>query len=189
MATIISRVTKGSALTLAEQDANFANLNTDLIALQGSSPKLVAQSYMGWTRTADGATDASAGILASPVLPGGTMGLNSKLVIVTDWDVLAGNTKHLGVNFGGTNVGGAFTVVSPTLSAKILTEIQNLNNLTSQSAINAEQYGRAGAARIAAAIDTSSDVTIDFTGRWSANVAVGQTITLLGYSIYHYPGS
>jgi hypothetical protein len=180
---------KGSALTLAEQDANFANLNTDLVALQGSVARCVAQSYIGWTRTADGATDASAGVLASPVLPAGTMGLNSKLVIVSDWDVLAGNTKHLGVNFGGTNMGGAFTVVSPTVNVKLLTEIQNLNSLTSQSASAGEKYERQANARLTSAIDTSAAVTIDFTGRWSANVAVGQTITLLGYSIYHYPGS
>lgn len=117
------------------------------------------------------------------------MGLKSKLVIVSDWDVLAANTKHLAVNFGGSNVGGAFTVVTPTTTLKVLTEVQNLDSLLSQSAFNSETHGRQAATRIATAIDTSADVVIDFTCRWTANVGTSQTITLVGYSIWHYPGS
>lgn len=186
LSDLVFRSTKGSRLSKEEGDANLLALAQAIVLY---TPRLVAQRSTPITRTSDNSTDATSVILSSVTLPGVTMGLNSKLVIVTDWDVLAANTKHLGVNFGGSNVGGAFSVVTPTLSLKVLTEIQNLNSLASQSTLNSEKYERVGAARIATSINTADDVTIDFTGRWSANVGTSQTITLVSYSIYHYPGS
>jgi hypothetical protein len=63
--------------------------------------------------------------------------------------------------------------------------IKNANSLVSQTALNSTAFG-SGAA-ITTAVDTTQDVTIDFRCNWSTNVASEQ-ITLIGYSIWYYPG-
>lgn len=157
--------------------------------IPANTPKLVAQSYVGWTRSsANGAGDASYVTLASVTVPAGTMGLNSKLVIITDWDFPnSASTKTLAVDFGGTNI-SAISLATGYVMGKILLEVQNLNSLSSQKTMNGSSYGVSGNARIASTIDTSKDVQIDFKGKWGAAVS-GESISIMGYSIYHYPGS
>jgi hypothetical protein len=69
-----------------------------------------------------------------------------------------------------------------------MTEVQNLNSLFSQKTMNGSSYGVSNSPRIVTSIDTSVAVTIDFKVKWSAAV-VSETLTLLGYSIWHYPGT
>ena len=152
-------------------------------------PTVVAQSYAGWMRTSDNSTDSAYGPLASIVVPAGTMGLNSKLVIITDWDcdaVSTARTKTLAVDFGGTNIQAPTTTT--LITYKIMVEIQNLNSLTSQKTANSVTYVATANPRYATSIDTTTNQNIDFKCRWDANVS-GATIALLGYSIIHYPGA
>lgn len=156
---------------------------------------LVAQSYMPFTRTSAngvGTNDTEYHVLASITVPAGTMGPNSRLVITFDWDTPTATvrTKTLAVFFGG------ILVAAPTLDSDVnahtnvfgTIEIKNLNSLASQKVWNGISYGTTSNPRVATTKDTSADVAIDFQCKWDANVA-SETITLLGYSIWHYPGS
>ena len=168
---------------IAEGDATRA-IN---FASSGLLPQCIAQSFAPVTRSSNNSTDAAYAVLTSVPLRGGTMGLNSKLVIVTDWDVLTtGNTKTVAVDFGGSNVFGA-ALSGTIITFKGLAEIQNLNSLSSQKTLNGSSYQTQAVPRLATSIDTSVDVAIDFKCKWSANSAGTETITLLGYSIWHYP--
>jgi len=155
-----------------------------------NAPILIGQSYSGATRTSANATgDTSYTTIASVVLPGGTMGLNSKLVVITDWDcdaVSTARTKTLAVDFGGTNIQAPTTTT--LITYKIMVEIQNLNSLTSQKTANSVTYVATANPRYATSIDTTINQNIDFKCKWDAALS-GATITLLGYSIWHYPGS
>lgn len=154
----------------------------------GALPELIAQWFSPTTRTSNNSTDTAYAILASVVLRGGTMGLNSKIVIIADWDVLTtGNTKTAAIDFGGSNI-SAIGLSGTITSLKALAEVQNMNSWLSQKTFNGSSYQVQAVDRIATSVDTSADVTIDFKCKWSANNAGVETITLLGYSIWHYPG-
>jgi hypothetical protein len=164
-----------------------ADRNIDFSASR-TSPTLVAQSYAGWTRSSvNGAGDQNYIVVASINVPGGLMGLNSKLVIIPDWDTPSStSTKYLSVDFGGQNISAPSATTS--VMGKILIEIQNLNSLSSQKTMNGSSYGLSTNARLATSVDTSQDATIDFKVKWGTAVAA-ETLTLLGYSIWHYPGN
>ena len=149
----------------------------------------VSQLYTGWTRSSVNASgDASYVILTSAIVPGGTMGLNSKLVIIPDWIYPnSSSSKTMGVDFGGSNI-SLLTLTTGSVGGEILLGVKNLNSLSSQKTMNGSSYGINLNPRIATSIDTSQDVQIDFKCRWGAATS-GETITLMGYSIYHYPGS
>ena len=149
----------------------------------------ISQLYTGWTRSSVNASgDASFVILTSAIVPGGTMGLNSKLVIIPDWNFPNSvSVKYGAVDFGGQNISG-LQLPSGAVEGEILIGVKNLNSLTSQKTRNGSSYGVSINPRIATAVDTSQDVQIDFKVKWGAAVS-GETISLMGYSIYHYPGS
>lgn len=64
MATIVTRVGKGSALTTAEVDANFTNLNTELLGKQGALG-YTAANKAGDTFTGAVATSDAGGFMAN----------------------------------------------------------------------------------------------------------------------------
>jgi hypothetical protein len=187
------RYGKGSILTLdsateaalvAEGDADR---NLDLSAVS-TLPVLVGQRFAAASRVStNSAGDANFVALASVTVPAGLMRPNSKLVIISDWDYpSSASVKSFAVDFGGQNVGQPSITTSAML--KLMTEVQNLNSLFSQKTMNGSSYGVSNSPRIVTSIDTSVAVTIDFKVKWSAAV-VSETLTLLGYSIWHYPGT
>ena len=159
-------------------------------ALLVSQGYCVGQNYTGWTRTSTNGVatnDTDYQTLKTVTLPGGMMGANSKLVIIPDWDYLnSAATKTLAVDFGVTNISAV--PATTTVMGKILIEVQNLNSLVSQKTMNGSSYGLTANARIASTENTASAVSIIFKCKWGANIA-SETITLLGYSIWHYPGA
>jgi len=183
---LIYRDQKGAKLNSEEMDANFRAL---VLALTEHTPSKVAQSYAGWIRSSENnANDQSWIVLASVTVPAGTMGPNSKLVVITDGDApSSASTKTFGVDFGGSNI-GAPTLSGTSITLKSIIEIQNLGSLTSQSIANSTNFGAQTNARVSTTKDTEQGVVIDFKVKWSAPAAT-ENITLRGYSIWHYPGS
>lgn len=159
-----------------------------IVAVKAGSPfQLVGQRYNGWTRdSVNGAGDASYTTLATATMPAGLMGRNSKLVIISDWDCpSSASVKSFAVDFGGTNVGQPSLTTSVML--KLMLEVQNLNSISSQKTMNGSSYGASSNARLSSTVGTSAAVAIDFKVKW-ADAALSETLTLLGYSIWHYPG-
>jgi hypothetical protein len=156
----------------------------------GNGMVVIAQSRVPYTlQSVAGAADAVYTVLKPVVLPAGTMGPNSDLVIETDWDILTTGAKYMGIDFGGTNMGGATNISGGTITISCRTVISNMNSLNSQTAFNSTSYGVQSIARATASIDTSAAVTIDFKAKWSlAQGDALQTIILRGYSIVHRPG-
>ena len=155
----------------------------------GILPILVAQSYAGYSRgpSQNNSNDANYVTIASVIMPAGTMGLNSKLVIIPDWDTPSSvSTKYLAVDIGGQNVSAPS--VTTSVMGKILIETQALNSLVAQKTANGSSYGVTSNARLATSVDTTQDFNIDFKVKWGAAVSA-EIISLLGYSIWHYPGS
>lgn len=179
------RSAKGSKLSEEEGDRNVLTLAQGIIL---NSPQRVCQRYAQSTRSStNSSADASYQVIDSWIMPAGTMGLNSKLVIIPDWDTpSSASTKYLAVDFGGQNISAPS--VTASVMGKILIETQNLNSLSSQKTANGSSYGVTSNARLATTVDTSQDVTIDFKVKWGAGVS-GEAISLLGFSIYHYPGN
>ena len=69
-----------------------------------------------------------------------------------------------------------------------MVEIINANSLVSQKVLNASTFSLAVPSPHTSLFkDTAANVPIDIKVRWGANVA-SEFITLLGYSIWHYPG-
>ncbi len=168
---------------IAEGDATRA-IN---FSSAGLLPQRVAQSYAPVTRSSNNTTDTGWVVLASIVVPGGTMGVNSKLVIIVDWNFTnSASAKTLAVDWGGSNVSGpAYTTAA---GVKLMVEIINANSLVSQKVLNASTFSLAVPSPHTSLFkDTAANVPIDIKVRWGANVA-SEFITLLGYSIWHYPG-
>lgn len=167
---------------IAEGDAT----RTINFSSSGVLPVRIAQSFAPVIRSSDNATDTGWVILASIVVPAGTMGANSKLVIVSDWTYTSSaSVKTLAMDWGGSNVSGpAYTTTAGT---KLMMEIFNVNSLTAQRILNASTFATTPAAHTSTFKDTTANVAIDLKVRWSANIA-NENITLLGYSVWHYPG-
>lgn len=163
-----------------------ADRNIDFSASR-TSPTLVAQSYAGWTRSSvNTAGDIDSTVLASIVIPGGLMGANSVLRITLDWSYTnSANAKILATDWGGGTISAPSAANSSAM--KSLIEIANKNSLRIQTIQNNNNYG--SASRLGDTTrDTSGDVLIDIKVKWMAAVA-SETITLIGYSIWHYPGN
>jgi hypothetical protein len=68
-------------------------------------------------------------------------------------------------------------------------EILNANSLTAQKILNVSTFSAAPPSPHTSVFkDTTANVPLELKVRWSANVA-SEFITLLGYSIWHYPGA
>jgi hypothetical protein len=174
-----------SATQLALVTEGDADRNLDFSAVT-TLPALLAQRFASASRVStNSASDAGFVTLASVTVPGGLMKPNSKLVIISDWDCpSSASIKTFAVDFGGQNVGQPSLTTSAML--KLMMEIQNLNSMFSQKTMNGSSYGATGNPRIASSVDTSAAVTIDFKVRWNT-ATLSETLTLLGYSILHYP--
>jgi hypothetical protein len=164
-----------------------------IIAASSIPFQLIGQTYGSWPRTATNTSGGGTGDdvyqnLTTLVIPAGTMGPNSKIVIISDWDYPnSAANKILGIDFGITNV--CATTASTMVMAKLLIEIQNINSLAVQKTMNGSTYTLSANARIASTVDTSAAVTVTFKTKWGAINPALETITLLGYSVWHYPGS
>jgi hypothetical protein len=164
----------------ADRNIDFSGIKT--------LPALVAQSYAPATRSSNNSTDTVYATITSVTMPAGTMGSNSKLVIIPEWDVMpTAGTKIAALDFGLASVSGII-LSGANQNVKPLVEIENLNSLLGQKVLNGSTYQLTNSPRLAIGVDTSADVVITFKAKWGANV-VGETITLLGYSIWHYPSS
>ncbi|SEK64137.1 hypothetical protein [Nitrosovibrio tenuis] len=176
----------GSVVSL--NSAIEAQLIASADAARTVLPALVAQAYAGWSRdSTNSASDTSWVTLANVTVPAGTMGLNSKLVIISDYDYTSSAVqKYPGVDWGGLNFAGP--TVSASGGAKYLYEIANANSLAIQKILNSTSYGGTSGGHDTYAVDTTYDAAITFKCKWAAPAA-SERITLLGYSIWHYPGS
>jgi hypothetical protein len=151
----------------------------------GLLPLLIAQSYAAVTRTSDNATDTSVVTLSSVTIPGGTMNFNGELVVTQDWKYTnSATTKTLAMDWNGLNVSAP--TATTTARANYRISIKNLNSLSSQSIFGNTTFGVAAGDPMGFA-NTAEDVVVDHKCRWSANVS-GESIALLGYSIWYYPG-
>jgi hypothetical protein len=153
-----------------------------------NGPELIHQSGVPIERTCDNSTDATYVTLAAVTIPGDTMGENSRLEIISRWEfVSSANQKFLGMDWGGSNVSApSFT---STTAVKLRVEIENAGSMLAQTCQNASTFA-ATSTFTDTAKDTTGDVEIVFKVRWNVNVAAGtEYIRLLGYSIWHYPGS
>ena len=176
----LDSVTESSLLSEGDADRNIDFLSAGLL------PTLVLQRYTPVTRTSDNATDTSYVTLASITVPLGTMNMNRELVITQDWKYTNSPTvKTLAMDWNGINVSGP--TATTTVRSNYRISIKNLNSLSSQSIFGNTTFGLAGGDPNGFA-NTANDVVIDHRCRWSANV-LGESITLLGYSIWYYPGS
>lgn len=167
---------------IAEGDADR---NIDF-ASAARLPVLVSQSYAAITRSSDGATDTAFAILASVTIPGGTMNLNGELIVTQDWKYTSSATvKTFAMDWNGVNVSGP--TATTTVRSHYRMAIKNLNSLSSQSIFGNTTFGTAAGDPVASA-NTANDVIIDHRCKWSANV-ISESIILLGYSIWYYPGT
>ena len=182
----------GVAMEHSMGDANWTAIED---AFWTMVPYKISQVNTAVIRTCNNLTDASFVTLASIVVPAGMMGINSTIRIVTDWDFTnaladssSANTKTLAVDWG-TSIVSSPTYANPYLSAKLITEIQNAGSLSNQKTMNLTTHGPGSTAHVSTTKDTATAITIDIKCKWGANnTASSQTITLVGYSIYHFPG-
>lgn len=151
-------------------------------------PRLISQSYAPASRTSNNSTDASWVTVGTITVPGATMNLNGKLVMESSWRFPATtSTKQLRLDWGGIWLAGPYFNNATFQTADLRYSIKNTNSLSSQILLN--NYTESPSTEnITANVNTSNDVNIDWRCAWGANV-VGETITLLGYSIWYYPGN
>lgn len=147
-------------------------------------------SHGGSTRAAPANT--SENILQTVTLPGGTMGANGRLFIVTHWNQTNNaNVKTARVRLGGIG-GTAFADVPITSSTNshLLTEIWNQNSASSQRggvpAANSAPFGTYGSASVTAAVNTASSVDLVITGQ---KATAGDTLELLFHSVLLFYGA
>lgn len=175
-------VTEASLLSEGDADRNIDFSSAGLL------PTLISQSYAAVIRTSDNATDTSFVTLASIIVPGGTMNPSGEIVVTQDWKVTKSATvKTLAMDWGGANVSAPAVTNPNVVRSNYRIAIKNLKSLSSQSIFGHITFGEAWGDMTGSA-NTAGDVAIDHKCRWSANVS-GESITLLGYSIWYYPGS
>lgn len=158
-------------------------------------PTLVKQTYAAITRSSDNTTDTSFVTLASETIDGGLMNLNGELIVTQDWKVTQSTiVKHLSMDWGGQNVSAPTVSNTNVIRTNYRLAIKNLNSLSSQSIFGHTSFGEAWG-NATAIINTANDVVIDHKCKWGTLAGVyvegvsGEQITLLGYSIWYYPGS
>jgi hypothetical protein len=124
--------------------------------------------------------------LASVTLPGGAMGANGQIEIISLWSYTnSANNKILKVKFGGQQL--AAITNTTTATEQLLNRAANRNNSSSQVSFSAFSTGGIGTSTNAIntfAVNSDSDVTIALTGQL-ANT--GETITLESYIIKVFP--
>lgn len=127
--------------------------------------------------------------LASITVPGGLMGANGRLRIITTWTIPNNaDNKAMRVRLGG--IGGTqFFAQTLTAAAanKALTEIANRGAQNAQvgGPSNSIGLGSSTSANVVGALDTSQDQVLAITG---ALAVAADTITLESYSVEVFPG-
>lgn len=158
-------------------------------------PFLISQSFVPVTRTAqnsivDPNDDTDLVAMATIAIRGGLMGINSRLLIEAHWDHSSPTgTKTYAYTLGGTN----FASPGYTTQGSVwnVFDIFNTGSLTSQKYLNSTpQYGlSATAVHSTLSINTANNMTLLISCKWSGATPNTETITLLGYSVWHYPGN
>lgn len=124
-------------------------------------------------------------VLATIKIPGGAMGANGVMRIITLWTVTnSANNKQLRVRLGG-DAGTPFLSLGVTTvaAAQELTLIRNRNSAASQvgfAATPASSYGTSTSANTTATVDTAADTSLVITGQLTNT---GETITLEAYTV------
>ena len=146
--------------------------------------QLLKSSGTAVSSTTTGADD----VLASYVIPAGTMGVNSQLQIEPCWDYTSSaNNKILKVIVGGVVIFNRTRALF--LRDAPLVVLMNKNSLTSQIAPYDNQPGYLAAmsnSSVSYAIDFSVDVTVQITGK---RTNAGDTLALSYYRIIHIAGA
>lgn len=142
--------------------------------------RILAASAVAASHTGDTAETA----LSTVTVPAGAMGANGILIITTLWTITGNaNIKTARVRFGGAG-GPIYMAITGTASpsGRMLTHLQNRNNVASQvgNPTNSAGYGFVTNAAATSAVDTSLAADIVITGQL-ANAA--DTITLEAYFI------
>lgn len=155
-------------------DASFNEMCATLGTWRVLAQSSVAASHTGNT---------SETTLASVVIPAGAMGPNGRVRITSLWSgTNSANAKTMRHKFGGVNY---FAQNLTTQNGwRHENEIGNRNVANTQIGNGNNAFGSMSVAPNSSAVDTSSDVTIQFTGQL-ANAA--ETVTLESYlvELYH----
>lgn len=168
-----------------DENGNIIGMTDILNRRVGAFKQMIASKRTPITRVSDGVTDTTIIVMDSYIIPGGIMGLNSKISIVADWDI-PNNTdvKNLYLDIGTSNVSWYPYNSASVHGAKFLTEFFNTGSLTKQKCLNTVSYSSTGTKSIDLSYDTTNPIKVSFKTKWNANVVAGQAITLLGYSIW-----
>lgn len=146
--------------------------------LSYSQPYVLARSHVA----ASGAADTNENTLATITIPGGAMGPNGFVRIMTLWSQTNNaNVKTVRVKFGGTNFLGL--PVTSTATTQIITTVRNRNSASSQVGYaidTASNFGSTTSAAATSAVNTGSDVTVLLTVQ---KATAGDTMTLEGYIV------
>lgn len=160
-------------------DAAVAGLASDLAEALVEG---VWHDATGWIRnSANDATDANFVQLTNFLLPGGLMGANDALEIISTWTFVGANNKNTRIKFGVDNLGGinpdagtAYLDNIPTtqLAAQYYTLISNRAATNSQvgyyaGAATSFTTNVSPAAPVTSAIDTTVDQYISFQCKWA----------------------
>lgn len=131
--------------------------------------------------------DTSETVLATVVIPGGSMGSNGVLRITALWSASPNNANNKTPRTRLGGIGGKILrqVSLPSLlSARECIQIQNRNAQNSQvgaaSGAGAGGWNGAGAAVLTASVDTSTDQSLVFTGQLATGT---DSITLESYIV------
>lgn len=132
---------------------------------------------------------ASETALATVTIPGGAMGLNGGVFVMSSWTVTnSANNKTLRVRFGGASgtahMQQAVTAVASVSDARRIRNRNATNSQVSSFSISASGFGTSSGALATSSVDTTQAVDIVFTGGL-ANT--GETITLESYEVWLLP--
>jgi hypothetical protein len=158
MATIVTRAGKGSTLSWTEADANFTNLNTDLVAAQAD----IAATEI----VADGAVQKSVVDAKGDILIATAADTVSKVTVGSDGKVLTANSANA--------TGVSWETPAATAAAITFTPVGTVSATNVQDAI-AEVAAEATATTVASDSiwDAKGDVVVATAANTAIRVAVG----------------
>lgn len=147
----------------------------------GGVPYILAASGAAVSTTGD----TNENTLATITVPGGSMGANGVLQIITSWSYTNSvNAKTLRVRFSGA-AGSQFLFIAPTTTASMtdMRIIQNRNSASSQVAShnNFAPFNTTTSALVTSSVNTAVDTSIVITGQ---NGLGSETITLERYVVF-----
>jgi len=178
MSTIVTRAGKGSALSYAEVDANFTNLNTDKIQSGGSAQIITLTSA---TITALTATNAALTSITGSTITNPTV-TNYVESVVSIGTVTTSNTLSLTngtVQTATLTASTACTFTMPTATAGksfILLLKQAASTGNGTATFTGVKFGTAGAPTITAAAGKMDILTFVADGtNWYGSIAQGYT--------------